>query len=122
MPHAKKRGALLIGAMLLAVVIVAIFVTAAAWTAVPGIAITLAIHLASPVDDDPTVPNNPFKLWLFVVSACAGAVLIVFGLSSHALFVLIGASLLALSLPSIWVISQGRNPWWLRGWLDYRGR
>jgi hypothetical protein len=57
---------ILFGVLLLASLAVAIFLTSVTWGAVFGLAIALAIHLASPVDDDPTEPNNPSKVRLFV--------------------------------------------------------
>ncbi|MDA0185405.1 hypothetical protein OJ997_34180 [Solirubrobacter phytolaccae] len=81
---------------MIVVIAIAIFVTAVAWMVVPGLVVTLAIHLASPVDDDPTVPNNPLKFWLFVLGACSGLVLIVLGASSTASYAIIGAVLLSI--------------------------
>ena len=115
MSQAKRRGAIILAGLL----VVAI---AEAWVLAPGLAIALAIHLASPIDDDPNVPNSPWKLWLLWAMAGGGLALIVLGLTSKAAYVLIGTVWLAMSLPAIWVIRRGRNPWWLRGWADYRGR
>ena len=121
MSRGKRRGAIVLAALLVVDLAVAVAVVAEAWVLAPGLAIVLAIHLASPIDDDPSVPNSPWKLWLLVVMAGCGLALIVLGLTSGVAYVLIGAVWLAISLPSIWVIRRGRNPWWLRGWADYRG-
>jgi hypothetical protein len=122
MSQGKKRGALFVASCLIVDVAVAVFLAAEAWVVAPGLAVVLAIHLGSPIDDDPSVPNHPLKLWLYVIVACCGLVLMVLGFTSKTDYWLIGAFLLVLSLPSIWVIRQGRNPWWVRGGADYRRR
>jgi predicted MFS family arabinose efflux permease len=118
----KKRGAVLLLTILGVVIAVAIFVSAEAWIFVPAALIVLAMHLASPLDDEPDVPNSPFKVLLYIATACGGVVLIVLGLTSQTAYLTIGALLLFVSLPALWMVRQGRNPWWMRGWADYWNR
>jgi hypothetical protein len=122
MSQAKKHGAVVIAAGLAIVVAVAVFVTAQAWTFVPALAIVLGIHLASPIDDDPGVPNSPLKIAFFVAMFCFGLLLVVLGFTSKTIYLLAGAALLCITIPALWMIHHGRNPWWMRGWADYSGR
>jgi hypothetical protein len=119
MPQAKKRQAVLIATILVIVLAVAIFVTADAWILVLTAVLVLVMNFASPVDDTPDLPNSPFKVWFFVAGACGGVALIVLGDGSD---VAVGVFLLVLTLPALWMVRQGRNPWWMRGWADYSRR
>jgi hypothetical protein len=49
-------------------------------------------------------------------------VCVVLGVVSRPSLLVAGAVLLGVSLPQLWMIRQGRNPWWMRGWADYSGR
>lgn len=120
MSRAKLKGALLTVGILVTVVLVATFFATNAWLLTPAILIALAVQLASPVDDAPDVPNHPFKAWLFGACACGGVILVVVGATSKPTDLAIGALVLAMSLPALWMIHKGRNPWWMRGWADYK--
>ena len=69
----ESAGALLIAASLVVIVAVALFVTAEAWAFVPAAAIVLVVQLASPIDDDPNVPNSPVKVALSWHRSAAGS-------------------------------------------------
>jgi hypothetical protein len=94
----EKRGAVL---LLGVVIAVAIFVSAEAGTFVPAALIVLAMHLASPLDDEPDVANSPVKVFLFTAAACGGVVLIVLGLTSETAELALGALSLFVSLPAL---------------------
>jgi hypothetical protein len=57
----------------------------------------------------------------FLVIAGLSVVFIAVGVGSpHATLFTSGLLMLAISAPAIVLIRRGKNPWWFRGWLDYR--
>jgi UDP-N-acetylmuramyl pentapeptide phosphotransferase/UDP-N-acetylglucosamine-1-phosphate transferase len=122
MSRTKTRQALSILAGLAAVVLIALLANPDAWTLIPSLIVALAVVLASPVDDRADIPNSAVKVWLVRACALGGMVCVVLGVVSRPSLLVAGAVLLGVSLPQLWMIRQGRNPWWMRGWADYSGR
>ena len=122
MSRAKTLQALSILTGLVSIVLVALLATPDAWTLIPTFIVVLTVVLASPVDDEADVPNHPVKVWLVRAGAFGGLVCVVLGFVSQPALLVAGALLLCVSLPQLWMIRQGRNPWWMRGWADYSNR
>ena len=70
---------------------------------------------------DRDLKSHPLKLPFFILLAALGLLFVVLGvLSGPDSGIVYGLFMLALTIPAIVVLRRGKNPWWLRGWLDHR--
>src|SRR3954468_16463081 len=111
MPATKKRVLAAEGAC---VAVLAVFAAATGWAAlwpvIFGLAGALIVMAFKPVE---TPANGPAKAAGAVLCAFAGAGCVVWGVAHDWRVIVVGALLLALGLPAMWLVAHDRSPWWL---------
>jgi fructose-specific phosphotransferase system IIC component len=83
------------------------------WPVIVGLAAGGIIRLLRRVDDSPKPPNLVSKTIVLVLSACVGAICMIWGAGHDWRWAVLGAFLLAPTLVGIWLVAHGRHPWWL---------
>lgn len=117
----KRRALAAAGGVGVIAVVVAVAAGAEAlWPVAFGCVAGTVVLALSPVDER-RIPNHPSKLPFFVLIAGLAVVFIAVGRGSlNATLVVTGVFMLAISIPAIVMLRRGKNPWWFRGWLDFR--